>query len=64
MSHKAGAEKSAPKKQPPVADGVTPLDTPCRLIDLRHWLQHVDALGPGADNDATITTTGNQITVG
>jgi hypothetical protein len=34
------------------------------LLDLTHWLQHVDALGPGADQAATVTSTGNQINVG
>jgi hypothetical protein len=60
MSTKA----AAPRKQPPIAPGVTPLATPCTLLDLRHWLQHVDTLGPAADLAATINTTNNQITVG
>jgi hypothetical protein len=51
-------------RKPPIAPGVTPLETPCRLLDLRIWLKSVDILGPGADQEATITTTGNQISVG
>jgi hypothetical protein len=40
------------------------LATPCTLLDLRHWLQTVDALGPSADQAATINSTNNEITVG
>jgi hypothetical protein len=40
------------------------LSTPCTLLDLRHWLHSIDVLAPGADLEATITTTGNQISVG
>jgi hypothetical protein len=53
-----------PRKQPPVAPGVVPLATPCTLLALRHWLQTIDALGPGADQAATINSTNNEITVG
>jgi hypothetical protein len=44
--------------------GVNPLATGCRLLELRHWLAAVDVLGPAADVDATVTSTGNSITVG
>ena len=40
-------------RKPPIAPGVTPLETPCRLLDLRIWLKSVDILGPGADQEAT-----------
>jgi hypothetical protein len=38
------------------------LTTPCTLNALRVWLQQMDVLGVGGEEDVTITTTSSKIT--
>lgn len=41
---------------------VTPLTMPCTALQLRNWLQGIDALRPGS-NSAAVTATASSITV-